>query len=141
MHDVRREPVEGFDSPSSWPAEPFSAPRVLMLCDPGFRRTPGLFGMRGPPTSTPRSRNPEDYNDDDDLSSLLFPAGFDESSFPAYVAAMMDLVKSLNKHVTTPNWNKDVAAKLDKMVEAVRWPSPLVFVANLPGVFFRLLFS
>lgn len=42
------------------------------------------------------------------------------SSFPAYVAAMMDLVKALNKHVTTPNWNKDVATKLDKMVEGVR---------------------
>lgn len=32
----------------------------------------------------------------------------------------MDLVKALNKHVTTPNWNKDVATKLDKMVEGVR---------------------
>lgn len=33
---------------------------------------------------------------------------------------MTELVKALNKHVTTPNWNKDVAAKLDKMVEEVR---------------------
>lgn len=32
---------------------------------------------------------------------------------------MTDLVKALNQHVTTPNWNKDVATKLDKMVEGV----------------------
>lgn len=34
---------------------------------------------------------------------------------------MTDLVKALDKHVSTPNWNKDVAAKLDKMIEAVSW--------------------
>ena len=33
---------------------------------------------------------------------------------------MVDLVKALNKHVTTPNWNQEVASKLDKMVVAVR---------------------
>lgn len=33
---------------------------------------------------------------------------------------MIDLVKALNVHVTTPNWNKDVATKLEKMVGAVR---------------------
>lgn len=32
---------------------------------------------------------------------------------------MTELVKALNKHVSTANWNKDVAAKLEKMVEAV----------------------
>ncbi|CBJ30457.1 1,3-beta-glucan synthase, family GT48 [Ectocarpus siliculosus] len=44
---------------------------------------------------------------------------FSVQNFPGFVAAMIELVKALNKHVTTPNWNKDVAAKLDKMVEAL----------------------
>ncbi|CAM9689894.1 unnamed protein product, partial [Ectocarpus fasciculatus] len=44
---------------------------------------------------------------------------FSVQNFPGFVSAMIDLVKALNKHVTTANWNKDVAAKLDKMVEAL----------------------
>eukprot|EP00903_Cladosiphon_okamuranus_P007590 g7363.t1 len=44
---------------------------------------------------------------------------FSVQNFPGYVAAMTDLVKALNKHATTPNWNKDVASKLDKMVDAL----------------------
>ena len=40
-------------------------------------------------------------------------------SFPGFIAAMVELVKALNKHATTPNWNQTVATKLDKMVVAV----------------------
>lgn len=41
-------------------------------------------------------------------------------SFPAFITAMSDLVKTLNGHVSTKDWDKDVGAKLDGMVTAVR---------------------
>lgn len=40
-------------------------------------------------------------------------------SFPGFIAAMSDLVKALNNHVLTKDWDKNVASKLDKFAAAV----------------------
>lgn len=41
------------------------------------------------------------------------------SSFPGFIAAMSDLVKALNEHVSSKDWDKAVASKLDKFASAV----------------------
>lgn len=50
-------------------------------------------------------------------------------SFPGFISAMTDLVKALNLHVTTKDWEKNVASKLDKFAAAV---SPRQGPAALP---------
>lgn len=42
-------------------------------------------------------------------------------SFPGFIAAMSDLVKALNERISSnKEWDKNVSAKLEKMVSAVR---------------------
>lgn len=65
--------------------------------------------------------------------------------FPDFIASMIDLVKALNNHASSPGWKNDVSTKLYKMAEAVsdhrssgntEWCGlrPDVMRAELPGL-------
>lgn len=52
--------------------------------------------------------------------TIIAPSQLFVYSFPGFISATIDLVKTLDAHRTGSDWSKSVGTKLDKMVGAVR---------------------